>query len=73
MPVVAAEPAHIHIGECPNPGAVKYNLTSVVNRTSTTTINATIAQLKAMGKLVVNVHKSSTEISQYVACGDLDL
>ncbi|HCM68674.1 MAG TPA: hypothetical protein DIS62_06830 [Candidatus Kerfeldbacteria bacterium] len=73
VPARVSQPAHIHVGECPSPGAVKYALTPVVNGTSTTTLNVTVAQLKAQGKLAVNVHKSANEISTYVACADLKL
>ncbi len=70
----SAEPAHIHVGACPEPGAVKYPLTSVVKGVSETTLpnGVTIESLKAMGPLAVNVHKSATELTKYVACGNLD-
>ena len=42
------QPAHIHAGACPNPGAVKYPLTNVVNDVSETVIDTTIANLKKM-------------------------
>lgn len=70
-PAGASEPAHIHIGSCPNPGAVKYPLSSVVNGQSTTTIDATMNQLKAMGPLAINVHKSAAQISWYLSCGNI--
>ena len=69
----ASEPAHIHTGSCPNPGAVKYPLTNVVNGTSVTTLDVTLAQLKAMEPLAINVHKSVSQINWYVSCGDLKL
>lgn len=70
----SAEPAHIHVGACPEPGAVKYPLTSVVNGSSETTLpdDVTIESLKAMGPLAVNLHKSATELTKYIACGNLD-
>ncbi|MFZ2205403.1 MAG: cupredoxin domain-containing protein [Minisyncoccia bacterium] len=65
-------PSHIHIGSCPNPGAVKYPLTSVVNGKSETTLNGiTFAQLKTGLPLAINVHKSQAEAGVYVACGDV--
>lgn len=70
-PAGATEPAHIHVGSCPNPGTVKFPLNSVVNGTSTTVLGTTLAALKAMGPLAVNVHKSASQISSYVSCGDL--
>lgn len=67
----SAEPAHIHMGTCAhlNP-APKYPLTSVVDGISETTVDATVAQLTA-GNLAVNVHKSASDLKDYVACGDL--
>jgi len=38
---------------------------------SETTVDVTIAQLKAMMPLAINVHKSTKEIGTYVVCGDL--
>ncbi len=67
----ATEPAHIHVGSCPNPGAVKFPLNSVVNGTSTTVLATTLSALKGMGALAVNVHKSASQISSYVSCGDV--
>ncbi len=67
------QPAHIHIGSCPNPGAIKYPLSSVINGQSVTTINTTLADLKAMGPLALNVHKSVSQSSVYYSCGDLKL
>jgi hypothetical protein len=70
-PVEPAQPAHLHPGSCakldPKP---KYPLTPVVDGVSTSMVDAPLAQLTA-GDLAVNVHKSSAEISKYVACGDL--
>lgn len=65
------EPAHIHSGSCAhlNPSP-KYALTPVVDGISETTVDAPIAALTA-GGMAVNVHKSSTAMSTYVACGDL--
>jgi hypothetical protein len=71
-PSATAEPAHIHVGSCPTPGAVKYPLTDVVNGQSITTIATTIDDLEAEGDLAVNVHKSANETSVYVSCGDLE-
>ncbi len=66
-----AEPAHIHIGSCPNPGSVKYPLHDVMNGKSETVLNISLAQLKAQMPSAINVHKSSSEINTYIACGDI--
>jgi len=68
------QPAHIHVGACPNPGAVKYPLTNVGNGASQTEIpNVTLEQLVSELPLAINVHKSAAEASVYVACGDIML
>ncbi|MDO8496139.1 MAG: cupredoxin domain-containing protein [bacterium] len=66
-----AQPAHIHVGSCPKPGEVKYPLTSVVNGSSETMLDVSLNDLTLGLPLAINVHKSSTEPSVYVACGDL--
>ncbi len=65
-------PAHIHVGQCPNVGAVVAPLTSVQGGTSETTVNMSIDQIRA-ARHAINVHKSPQEASVYVACGDLPL
>src|SRR3989344_3197707 len=66
-----AEPAHIHLGACPTPGAVKYPLNNVVNGRSESMVDKTLAELLKELPLAVNVHKSAAEASVYVACGDI--
>lgn len=65
------QPAHIHIGECPGVGAVKYPLTSVVNGASETLLDLTLESLKKELPLAINVHKSATEASTYTSCGPI--
>jgi hypothetical protein len=70
-PADTPQPAHVHPGPCakldPKP---KYPLAPVVDGFSTTTLDVPIGQLTS-GDFAVNVHKSSSEIAKYVACGDL--
>lgn len=70
-PADTPQPAHVHAGSCakldPKP---KYPLTTVVDGYSTTTLDVPFSQLTA-GDLAVNIHKSTSEIPKYVACGDL--
>src|SRR3989344_1475678 len=66
-----AEPAHIHLGACPTPGAVKYPLNNVVNGRSESMVDKTLAELLKELPLAVIVHKSTAEASVYVACGDI--
>lgn len=65
-------PAHIHIGTCPDPGAVKYPLNDVINGTSETMLGISLADLKQQGTLAVNVHESAQDMKTYLACGDLE-
>lgn len=66
-----AQPAHIHVGECPGVGSVKYPLTSIMNGISTTTLSVNLDQLKKELPLAINVHKSAAEASVYTACGPI--
>jgi Cu/Zn superoxide dismutase len=67
------QPAHIHKGTCanldPNPA---YPLSSVVNGKSETEVAVSMDEL-AKGDYAINIHKSATEASVYVACGDLKI
>ena len=65
------QPAHIHRGTCANldPKPL-YPLTDVMNGTSETIVNASLSELTS-GQYAINVHKSGTEASIYVSCGDI--
>ena len=65
------QPAHIHTGTCDNLGGVKYPLKSVVDGTSETVIpNVTLATF-SKGEWAINVHKSTSDLKTYVACGNI--
>jgi len=66
------QPAHIHLGDCPGVGSVKYPLTSITNGESTTTLPVTLDQLKKELPLAINIHKSASEVSVYTACGPIN-
>ncbi|HYZ17161.1 MAG TPA: hypothetical protein VE591_12190 [Candidatus Acidoferrum sp.] len=66
------QPAHIHKGTCakldPTP---EYPLKTVINGQSETTIpKVTIAEL-LKSPSAINVHKSTSDIQTYVACGNI--
>ncbi len=71
IPGAVSQPAHIHLGSCPNPGDVKYPLTNVLSGKSETILNLTLADLRSQLPLAVNVHKSTSQPSVYVSCGNL--
>lgn len=66
----AAQPAHIHEGTCqklnPKP---EYPLDDVTNGSSTTEVNVSLDDLKSEA-YAINVHKSATDLTTYVACGN---
>lgn len=67
-----AQPAHIHPGTCAtlNP-APQYPLTSVVSGKSTTVVKGVTLQSLTSGTFAINVHKSTSDLGTYVACGDI--
>lgn len=68
----APQPAHIHSGSCPTPGAVVFPLTNVVDGQSETVLDASVAEVLAVApQLAVNVHKSAAESKVYTACANL--
>lgn len=64
-------PAHIHVGVCPNPGAVKYPLNDVINGKSETTLAISLDTLQQGGPLAINVHRSAEDTKTYLSCGDV--
>lgn len=70
-PTTTPQPAHIHVGKCPEVGVVKYPLTNVVDGKSTTTLDVTLSKLLGELPLGINVHKSVPEVKVYTACGDI--
>lgn len=72
-PAGITQPAHIHMGKCPEVGAVKYPLTSPVDGMSETMLDVSIDKLRSELPLGINVHKSTTASTVYVSCGDLTL
>lgn len=68
------QPAHIHLGACPEPGPVEHPLSNVVNGISVTTLPVSWQDLVDSAEpMAINVHKSAAEASVYTACGDLPL
>ncbi len=67
-----AQPTHIHIGTCGNINkAPEYPLVNTVGGTGTSTVaGVTLAQL-LKGKYAINVHKSTSDLAMYVACGNI--
>lgn len=70
-PAGVSQPAHIHIGSCPSPAGIRYNLSNVVNGISSTTLPVSLADLQAQLPLALNVHRSTNDLQTYVSCGDL--
>jgi len=67
-----AQPAHIHVGPCAklNP-APMWPLTSLTNGTSTTVVKGVTIDQLLKTPYAINVHKSTSDLGTYVACGDI--
>lgn len=69
----APQPAHIHVGSCPTPGAVEYPLTNVIDGRSETILSVSFDELMdATEKMALNIHESEAKPGNYTACGDLN-
>ncbi len=71
VPSDVEQPAHIHMGACPDVGDVVYPLANVADGVSETIVGVDLATLMSELPLAINVHKSSAESSVYTSCGDL--
>ena len=69
-PANTPQPAHIHVGECKNPGVVKYPLSNVVDGKSESVLDVPLNDLRGP-QYVINVHKSAKEAKVYVSCGEI--
>lgn len=65
-----AQPAHIHVGMCPAPGAVEFPLNDVIGGLSETILDVPFNELLRNKKLAINIHKSISESAIYASCGD---
>ncbi len=68
-----AQAVRLYAGSCSAIGILKYALNSVVNGVSTTTLNLSLAQFKAMGSLALDVRQSAGQANTSVACADVRL
>lgn len=71
QPDATTQPAHIHTGACPTPGAIIYPLTNVVDGESETILETTWDALQGQKPLAINIHESQVQIQNFVACGNL--
>lgn len=65
------QPAHIHKGTCENIGEVVKAIPFPRSGFAEGDVNVTLKELKSMGPVAINVHKSESEPNVYVACGDI--
>lgn len=70
-PPSASEPAHVHLGRCPNIKAVPaYNVGPVVGGKATDVVELSWDEI-ASGRYAVNVHESVATLGKYVSCGNI--
>jgi opacity protein-like surface antigen len=66
------QPAHIHTGSCAKltPAPTMFESGYVGGKSTTTLKNVSLASLQN-GNFAINVHKSTSDLGTYVACGDI--
>jgi Cu/Zn superoxide dismutase len=70
-PAGSMQPAHIHDGTCTNlDKAPKWPLEALKDGKSTTLVPATLTEIMHQ-KTAINIHKSATDLKDYMACGDI--
>lgn len=69
-PAGVQQPAHFHTGTCAAPGPIVEPLANVLDGGSFTILSADMDELVDAG-LIINVHKSTTELTTYVSCGQV--
>jgi hypothetical protein len=71
-PAGVAQPTHIHIGTCGNINAApEYPLQSTTDGKSSTVVKGVTIDQLLKGSYAINVHKSTSDLATYVACGNI--
>ncbi|PIR89417.1 MAG: hypothetical protein COU07_00765 [Candidatus Harrisonbacteria bacterium CG10_big_fil_rev_8_21_14_0_10_40_38] len=65
------QPMHIHEGTCESLGPIKWELNPIKNDASETMLPISKEEIKTNLPLAINVHKSQSELKEYVACGNI--
>jgi hypothetical protein len=69
-PAPEDQPVHVHSGTCSKLGSVEHPLSNVVNGRSDTTIDVSLPDLLS-SQSAINVHRSGSQASVYVSCGEI--
>jgi hypothetical protein len=69
-PAPEAQPVHVHSGSCSKLGSVEHPLSNVVNGRSDTTIDVSLPDLLS-SESAINVHRSMSQATVYVSCGEI--
>lgn len=69
-PADVSLPAHIHTGNCLNPGLVKYILTPPFNGLSETTLDVSYNEFIKNRPLSIGIHQP-TDLNLHLACGNI--
>jgi Cu/Zn superoxide dismutase len=67
-----AQPTHIHAGTCGKINAApEWPLTSLTDGTSTSVVKGVTIDQMLKTPYAINVHKSTSDLGTYVACGNI--